>query len=107
MSRVNHGLSMYLAYKCVYGNKMRKTNRQVNLPPMIYHPYFYGKFTPTEAFPTEEDYFRYKENPEKYIKEMNEKWMKKTNNSQINNGLMWFAISMFIFFMLCIIFMSC
>lgn len=107
MSRVNHGLSMYLAYKCVYGNKMRKRTRQVNLPPMIYHPYSYGKFTPTEAFPTEDDYFRYKENPEKYIKEMNEKWIQKTNNAQPNNGLVWFAISMFIFFMLCIVFASC
>ena len=75
MSRVNHTLSVYLAAN-IMKNQRRRARFTVypEMNPDFYKPFSHGRFVKNGYFTTEDDWRRYKENPDKYLKEWNEKW---------------------------------
>lgn len=75
MRRVNHALSVYLAAS-IMNNQRRRTKyvRHVDIKPMFCKPFINDKFVKTDYFATEDDWRRYEVDPEKYIKEWDEKW---------------------------------
>lgn len=75
MGRINHSLSVYLAAS-IMRNQRRRTRcaRHVDIKPMFYKPFINGKFVKNDFFATEDDWRRYETDPEKYLKEWDEKW---------------------------------